>query len=585
MAAVAPPPAPLVPPLPLPASAPATVSPPPQPVALAAPPEVLARLAAGARLDAIVAGPSADGGVLLDTPAGRIVLALAPLPSAGLRFELHIQSVGPRPLAIVLNPPTTTPAGSGTLPPNVLNASGQTGQAAVVLSQGALLQATVLGAVPGPIHPAAPLTGAGGPSAPGPSLPGGATATLPQQGGQSPLNQAPGAGTPSTSPLQAIAQQTTPTAGQGTPTPPVTASPSPAATPTAPVPDATGAQTGRTPGAAHPAAGSVPQTLAGAATGANRAPWPPGAQVPMRILAVVSPAATTSPALTTVPGASMGPVIGGIVTAGHPNGAPVVAFGQGSVVLNGVAPMAVGTAVTVEIAGPVALPAHGAANPDERSSAPIWRALGEAIVALRDEATNAARPTPTPLPVPRADAQLATQIVSIMSALRSGDIKGWLGDGALRAIDRARPGLAQRVSDEFARTGRSADEPAGDWRVFTLPFMTGAAVDAIRLYLRPRRDAEAEAGDGEPGTRFVLDARLTTLGRLQLDGLIRRKARQFDLFLRTEQPLPGEQQSDIRILFAEALAITGYRGRLVFQYTPPGFVDPPATPNALEMDA
>ncbi|MDA0676335.1 MAG: hypothetical protein O3A88_08285, partial [Proteobacteria bacterium] len=344
-------------------------------------------------------------------------------------------------------------------------------------------------------------------------------------------------------------------------------------------------------GPAGPAAGPASHPHGGAANAgtatarAAHAPWPPGTQIPMRILAVASPAAAGGFAPTTIPAPSPGPVIAGIVTAAHPNGAPVVAFGQGSVVLNGVAPMAVGTAVTAEIAGPLAPPAHGAASPGERASAPTWQALGDAIAALREEGTGAGRLTPTPLPVPRADTQLATQIVSIVNALRSGDIKGWLCDGALRAIERARPGLAQRVSDEFARGAQAADEPAGDWRVFTLPFVTGAEVAAIRLYLRPRRDADAEAGDGEPGTRFVLDARLTTLGRLQLDGLIRRKAHQFDLFLRTEQPLPDDQRSDIRGLFAEALAITGYRGRLIFQSTPPGFVDPPAAPLPLEMDA
>ncbi len=180
---------------------------------------------------------------------------------------------------------------------------------------------------------------------------------------------------------------------------------------------------------------------------------------------------------------------------------------------------------------------------------------------------------------------MVANLVAVLAGLRAGNIRGWLNEGTLRAIERARPGLGGRVSDEFARAAPKADDSPADWRVQTLPLLHAGTIEPIRLYHRPAPEDEPNGDDA--GTRFVLEARLQRQGRLQLDGLLRRPARQFDLFVRTERPLPANQRNDIRILFAEALALTGYRGRIAFQAAPPNFVEPtPAAVAAtLEMDA
>jgi len=96
--------------------------------------------------------------------------------------------------------------------------------------------------------------------------------------------------------------------------------------------------------------------------------------------------------------------------------------------------------------------------------------------------------------------------------------------------------------------------------VLTLPLMTGAVVEPLRLYVRRRDDDTPEAGDD--GTRFVLEAELSRLGALQLDGLVRQK--RLDVVLRSHAPLPAELRTEAAAIFRSASAAQGFAGEIAF---------------------
>ena len=111
----------------------------------------------------------------------------------------------------------------------------------------------------------------------------------------------------------------------------------------------------------------------------------------------------------------------------------------------------------------------------------------------------------------------------------------------------------------MAELGRlSKDAATGEWQVLTLPLMTGAAVEPLRLYVRRGGTPETS----EDGSRFVLEAELSRLGALQLDGMVR--AKRLDVVLRSHTPLPSELRAEAASVFHSASAAHGFTGDIAF---------------------
>ncbi len=202
-----------------------------------------------------------------------------------------------------------------------------------------------------------------------------------------------------------------------------------------------------------------------------------------------------------------------------------------------------------------------------------WPTLDEALVALNDANAVLAQHLVNAI-IPRPDAHLGANILFFLAALRGGDIRGWLGDGPGRLLQRVRPDVMARLKDEFGRLARLAEDPGpGDWRIALIPLHNGAQIERIRLFLRRHGEDEEEGAGGRRGTRFVIDVELERFGRLQLDGLVRARNKRLDLIVRTALPLPPQMHDDIRRIFRDATELTGIKGAVAFQAAPPGFVE------------
>jgi hypothetical protein len=299
-----------------------------------------------------------------------------------------------------------------------------------------------------------------------------------------------------------------------------------------------------------------------------------------------------------------GRTLRGTVIGATPAGQPLLRTAAGVLTLaTAAAALPRGTALTVEIAGTPPLPPAPAADiPPAVAGAPLldtsrlaapllaedvlgstgWPALTEAVEALAAADPAAARHLISAL-LPRPDAGLATTVLFFLSALRGGDVRGWLGDAAVRTLNRTRPDLSTRLGDDFRKLGRAAEEAVpNDWRITQVPLFTGAEVELIRLWTRRHDDPSDDDDDNRRSQdqRFVVDVSLSRLGRLQLDGLVRDAGRRLDLIVRTESPLAPAMRDHIRGLFGNAGALTGLTGGVGFQAAPPNFVDVAAEPPA-----
>jgi hypothetical protein len=198
--------------------------------------------------------------------------------------------------------------------------------------------------------------------------------------------------------------------------------------------------------------------------------------------------------------------------------------------------------------------------PDRPDAAPAagqnWPALAEALAALDRIAPDFAARLRSDL-APQSGAQLAGTLLFLLGALGTGN---WPGTKAGSVLDRAGRGdLRLRLDSEMDEVRRLADPPSGDWHVFVLPLLDGAALRAVQLYLRRNSGGNTRPEDG---TRFVLDVEMSRLGALQLDGLVRHK--RLDVMLRSHREIAPALRQEIAAVFRDTTSAAGFAGEIVF---------------------
>jgi hypothetical protein len=348
----------------------------------------------------------------------------------------------------------------------------------------------------------------------------------------------------------------------GQPIPTATAQPSAQTVPTAALP-----QTPSQPSAAA-SAPSVPQASQPAAP----QPGTPLASPALGGLTPTPPAAAPQQTVS----------LPGVVVAQPAGGAALVQSPAGMLSLNVTSPLQPGSVLRLEVIDrplpppPLAPPPA----PPQGLSPGGWPSLDQAVDTLMQSDRQAAEQLMRM--IPQAGPRLAAAMSMFAGAVRTGDARPLLSDPVTRGLEKAgRKDLADKLKKEFLDLAEEATRPLGrgDWHSITLPFAHGANIDPIDLYVhRPPNDEE---GGGKKGSeqRFILDVRMSVLGRIQLDGLVQKDTQRFDLIVRTAEPLPAAMCRDIAGIFAECGQMTGIKGMVSFQAGRP-FVDllPAAAP-------
>lgn len=257
--------------------------------------------------------------------------------------------------------------------------------------------------------------------------------------------------------------------------------------------------------------------------------------------------------------------VAGRVISSPPGGPTVIQTQGGTLSMSGVGALRPGTRI-------VLVPQNAAQHPGGASSntAPALTGVATAWTALEDAhaiLTAATSPNGTPLAattIPGTGPHLTTALAFFMNALFHGSFQDWIGRDAHRVLETGnKRELLARLSDDFAHVSRLAGEsPGSEWRIAVLPLLDDGILHQIRLYLRRRENDDGD-NTGDAGTRFVVEASLTRLGPVQLDGLVR--PNRFDLMVRTRDALPPHMRADITELFGNANREFGARGRIDFQ--------------------
>ena len=183
-------------------------------------------------------------------------------------------------------------------------------------------------------------------------------------------------------------------------------------------------------------------------------------------------------------------------------------------------------------------------------------------------------------------ANFLTALLNFAAALKTGNFQEWLGQkNAKWLVDNGHENLLKKASSEFASLSRqftnsTPQTPANStqsqhWQSLFFPIAVDGQLQQARLFVK--RDKEQQQGNNgqktEEDTRFVLEMDLTHTGQMQMDGFVRRSNNsgagntQFDLVIRSHQPISATAQSDISKIYSDTGEITGYSGSINFQTT------------------
>jgi hypothetical protein len=185
-----------------------------------------------------------------------------------------------------------------------------------------------------------------------------------------------------------------------------------------------------------------------------------------------------------------------------------------------------------------------------------------------------------PSAIQGAVAHLVKALIGLSAAVETGDLRSWLGEKPVSALEKAgHKDLVAKLTGEVTDLKTAVRMPlAGDWQSFILPLPIDQRIERIRLTFRRAAEKRAERRtQDDEGTRFFIDLDLSRLGPMQLDGLLQRKAKRFDLIMRSHQAIPPAMRRDIAALFGRSLDGLGLRGGASFQQTR-AFIEPMASP-------
>lgn len=265
----------------------------------------------------------------------------------------------------------------------------------------------------------------------------------------------------------------------------------------------------------------------------------------------------------------------------EPNGDALLHTPLGIVRLpqNPAAPMVEGARVELQWLGAqegAALPA--VTNQPALASSGGWLPLTDRWASLDDTVAllaAVAAPGMPPIPrLPQPGAHMGADMLFFLAALQEGDLMPWIGRNAANQLTgKGRQDLLQRLGEDFTALGQPLmNSPSTQWQALLFPVWAEGQINQARLFVGRHPQEEKEKAEGRvPDTRFVLELTLSSLGDMQLCGLVRKpqpQATQFDLIIRSKRELSPPQRADIQGIFESGAELTGYKGQILFQHSP-----------------
>ena len=169
--------------------------------------------------------------------------------------------------------------------------------------------------------------------------------------------------------------------------------------------------------------------------------------------------------------------------------------------------------------------------------------------------------------MPQTGANFTGSTLFFIAAMTGGDAGKLLGQRIVSILEQqGRGDLVRKLGADFAvaRSGLGETTPSQNWQLFYIPLMHEQEIHPVRMFVKKDRENEEKNKKKKTDTRFIIEVSLSVLGDIQIDGFVKHKEKglQFDLMLRTLQPLMPEDEQAIFEIYNNAAQIAGFTGSL-----------------------
>ncbi len=279
---------------------------------------------------------------------------------------------------------------------------------------------------------------------------------------------------------------------------------------------------------------------------------------------MIPPATTASAAVTAAPAPLAGTnQIVATVTSSGANGQILLQAGNTALYVKQPVDLPVGTKLLLTVNQAQAPALQTLTTPEAQNFTNIQSALN-ALTQMNPQLAQQVLANN----IPQMTAALPGALLFFMSAFKQGNVRTWLGDDAVDALNRAgKFELLSKLSQDLSNAGQEArDATVGEWKSYPIPLHNNGQFQVMNFYVHGDgggQNSFAADTSKKLHTRFVIDVRMSQLGPMQLDGFIQR--RKLDLMVRSEHVLPKELHSELRQVYTNAISAIGYAGSLNFQ--------------------
>lgn len=192
------------------------------------------------------------------------------------------------------------------------------------------------------------------------------------------------------------------------------------------------------------------------------------------------------------------------------------------------------------------------------------RALVAALASAEPQAARTFLQETLPSPTQN----LSGTLLFLLSALQMSKLDEWIGARTLAVLEKAqkRQLVDQLTQSLDEASGSVHDAKAGDWKAWPIPLHHAGRFEMLNLYVRDRfsrRERDDDARHEIKKTRFLITMTMSRLGSIQMDGLS--QAKQLDLVIRSETPLPPSLPKELRETYIRTLDALGMAGTIIFQ--------------------
>lgn len=309
---------------------------------------------------------------------------------------------------------------------------------------------------------------------------------------------------------------------------------------------------------------NVPLPNTPAPVTSNLVPFPPGKEVVIHIDAIALPSTPT-------PTPTAQNQVAATVIGNGSNGQLIVKTNDAVFYVRTNADAPVGTNLLVTIDAPkpttpTVLP------PVEQQSFTALQQTIDTLAQINPQLAQQFIDNHIPQPTP----QLAGPLLFFLNVLKQGDVKGWLGKDVSETLTKSgKLQLIAKLTQELNSSAETTrDQAVGEWKSYTVPLLNNGQFQNMKLHVHADQQGQSQKEEANKAkqVRFVIDVRMSQLGAMQLDGLVRPK--KLDMILRSETSLPPGLPQDLRKSYIDMISALGFAGSLSFQLGKQGWVEP-----------